>query len=82
MIIDEVDGALDSDENGIKEVLNYIETGIIGGDAPKKEKADAKQPFKGRKPQDYKAKEQGDKKEAPTTAPTRGFKSFRKPDAE
>lgn len=38
-------------------MLNYIETGVIGGDAPKKEKVDTKQPFKGRKPyQDNKNK--------------------------
>ena len=30
VIIDEVDGALDSDANGIKEVLNYIENGHDG----------------------------------------------------
>lgn len=63
-------------------MLNYIETGVIGGDAPKKEKVDTKQPFKGRKPyQDNKTKEHGDKNEAPNPVPTRGFKSFRKPDA-
>lgn len=27
IVIDEVDGALEQDGNGIKEVLNYIQTG-------------------------------------------------------
>jgi hypothetical protein len=38
VIIDEVDGALDSDSNGIKEVLQYLETGIAPGSLVKKEK--------------------------------------------
>jgi chromosome transmission fidelity protein 18 len=39
VIIDEVDGALDSDSNGIKDVLNYLETGVVPGEI-KKDKAD------------------------------------------
>ena len=35
VIIDEVDGALDSEANGIKEVLNYIETGVAPGEKVK-----------------------------------------------
>lgn len=42
MIIDEVDGALDSDSNGIKEVLQYIESGIVP-ENPKKVKAEKPQ---------------------------------------
>ncbi len=29
VIIDEVDGALDSESNGLKEVLHYLETGVV-----------------------------------------------------
>jgi SpoVK/Ycf46/Vps4 family AAA+-type ATPase len=44
VIIDEVDGALDSDSNGIKEVLQYLETGVPPGQAKsdKPEKKDKK----------------------------------------
>ena len=38
LIIDEVEGALDSDANGIKEVLNYIENGSSGEGNKEKEK--------------------------------------------
>jgi hypothetical protein len=50
VIIDEVDGALDSDSNGIKEVLNYLESGVVANDAPKREKTEAKPLLKGSKP--------------------------------
>lgn len=40
IIIDEVDGALDSDSNGIKEVLHYLETGVVAGAPMKKEKTE------------------------------------------
>lgn len=54
VIIDEVDGALDSDSNGIKEVLNYLETGVVAGDPIKKEKQEkktnTKPPHHGSKP--------------------------------
>jgi nucleoside-triphosphatase THEP1 len=39
IVIDEVDGALDSDSNGLKEVLHYLETGHVGAEA-RREKAE------------------------------------------
>lgn len=36
IILDEVDGIVDSEANGIKDVLNYIETGDIPGENKKK----------------------------------------------
>ena len=50
VIIDEVDGALDSDSNGLKEVLTYIETGIKPGEVVKKiEKKDKEKEKEGKK---------------------------------
>jgi len=44
VIIDEVDGALDSESNGIKDLLQYIETGVVPG-----EKIKVAKPKKGEK---------------------------------
>jgi hypothetical protein len=35
IILDEVDGVLESESNGMKEILNYIETGEIPGESRK-----------------------------------------------